>query len=942
MKIKTINTLPFYILPVLLPLTGHAATITCDTTLYFCSSAEGDDVVVTTDKTAGLAPLQGYGVYLNNSRYNLKNITITTTGGQADGIFSNGNNGSRFISAGTVNIKTTGNSADGINLGTLGGPRGSLSPSVNIVTFLGKNGVIEAEGMGVRANNNLGKGSQSVIVLGDGYTIRQTGKETDNSTEGTGYAVYAGNRDEDVGGFGFWDMVFGKRNNNKGDSYVIIGSDATISSSSISSRNYRSAAVYANKGGLIQLGNNVAVSAPSGEYYLFASAEKQNPGTNNANDTAEVRPGTILLNGDVTFRDVADTASVVMHSKGEKSLIKSGYLTYEIDKDGLNIQKNIQESGGKFTLDGTLLASEGGTIALNMRDGSYFNGMTRIDNDQSVIDLSVNGAASRWQLAGDSSLTQLSLTDGAVLLAHHEKDNAVTPLTLTGNVNNYSGIIDLTGNKDLTATDKVTTFTVSGNYLGGAAKPDTNNAYPGGNGVLRVNTLWNSDDSSYTDKLNINGTADGFTRVDIKNGIIGNVAQGSADKFSVPVVTVSDHTAGSNAFYGFADTAGAGQALLVQKDDNNYVWRLPKKDPGKPDPGKPDPGTPDPEKPDPEQPDPVKPEVPAFNLMPRANMELGYNLVRSLHERSGEQQTARWGASAQGDNQVWGKLIGNLESTDGKNRYGYQSKLWGAQFGYDFLITEDAETKARRHSGVMVTYLKDNLNFYDRKSVRFNKAAKEYESYEARSGKGQTDTVAVGAYTTAYSAEGAYTDLVANLDYSRNKYTSGRESESSNHSWGMVLSAEAGKPFTLTQDEQTGSSWIIEPQAQLIWQYRTFSSFTTDHNIKVDQDNRHGLRGRAGVRLARHSDQPGTAPGTLYFTANVIQDFVNADKGTRVGNSYVKEKTPGTTGELGAGLQLPLGGDAFMYTDVRYSHSLGSSRGDSEGVSGNIGIRWQF
>lgn len=229
----------------------------------------------------------------------------------------------------------------------------------------------------------------------------------------------------------------------------------------------------------------------------------------------------------------------------------------------------------------------------------------------------------------------------------------------------------------------------------------------------------------------------------------------------------------------------------------------------------------------------------------------------------------------------------------------------------------------------MVTCLKDNLNFYDRKSVRFNKAAKQYESYEARSGKGQTDTVAAGVYTTAYSAEGAYTDLVANLDDSRNKYTSGREPDSSNHLWGMVLSAEAGKPFTLTQNEQTGSSWIIEPQAQLIWQYRTFSAFTTDHNIKVEQDNRHGLRGRAGIRLARHSDKPGTAPGTRYFTANVI--FVNADKGTRVGNSYVKEKTPGTTGEPGADLQLPVGDNAFMYTDVRYSYSFGSSRGTVKG-----------
>ncbi|HCM62885.1 MAG TPA: hypothetical protein DIT05_10130 [Morganella sp. (in: Bacteria)] len=790
--------------------------------------------------------------------------------------------------------------------------------------------MIEAEGIAVRANNNLGKGSQSVIVLGDGYTIRQTGKRADNSSEGDGYAVYAGNRDDDIGGFGFWDQLAGKRNNNKGDSYVFIGKDATISSVAESKGRYRSAAVYANKGGLIQLGDNVTVSAPSNEYYLFASAEKQNLGTNNVGDTAEVRPGTILLNGDVTFSNVADVSSVVMQSKGEKSLIKSGYMNYAIDNNGLDLKKDIKESGGKFTLDGTLLATEGGTIALNMLDGSYFNGMTQIDDKQSIINLAVDGAVSRWRLAGDSSLTQLSLTNGSTLLAYHEENDVVTPLTLTGNVKNSNGVIDLTDNKSLIDKEKLTSLTINGDYLGGSNPSSTTQPYPGDNGILRVNTIWNDDDSSYTDKLNINGTATGFTRVEIKNGIIGDVKQGKTDKNSVAVVTVSDHSADDNAFYGFADTAGAGQALLVKSNDNNnnYVWRLAKKDDSKPDP-------------DPD-PDPKKPEVPAFNLMPRANMELGYNLIRSLHERVGEQQTARWGASEQADNQMWGKLIGNLESVDAKNRYGYQSKLWGAQFGYDISITEDEESKTRRHSGVMVSYLKDNLNFYDRKSVRFNKAAKKYDVYEARSGKGQTDTVAVGAYTTTYSEDGAYTDFVANFDYSRNKYTSGRESESSNNSYGIVLSAEAGKPYTLTENEQTGSRWLIEPQAQLIYQYRAFSSFTTDHNIKVDQDNRHGLRGRAGVRLARNSGAPGSAPGTVYFTANVIQDFVNSDKGTRIGTDYIKDKTPGTTGELGAGIQLPLGEQANMYVDTRYSHSLDNSRGDSEGISGNIGFRYQF
>ncbi len=246
--------------------TSMAADVNCTSTLYYCGAQTGDNVTITTSEESAIAPLQGYGVYLNSSKYDLNNITVTTSGGASDGIFSNGNNGSYFISRGSVNIKTTGSSADGINLGVRGGPGSSpTNISKNIAILSGNGGEIIAQGMGVRANNNLAAGSKSIIILGNDYTIKQTGTSVDNGLEGDGYAVYAGNRDQDISGFGFMDWALrGYRNNNKGDSAVFIGDNANISSAGKSNSSYKGAAVYANKGGIIQLGNNVSITAPVG------------------------------------------------------------------------------------------------------------------------------------------------------------------------------------------------------------------------------------------------------------------------------------------------------------------------------------------------------------------------------------------------------------------------------------------------------------------------------------------------------------------------------------------------------------------------------------------------------------------------------------------------------------------------------------------------------
>ncbi len=66
------------------------ATVETNNTLYYSSVSTGDDVKVTTTDPQSLAPLKGFGVYMNNGSYSLNNAEISTSGSQSDAIRTNG------------------------------------------------------------------------------------------------------------------------------------------------------------------------------------------------------------------------------------------------------------------------------------------------------------------------------------------------------------------------------------------------------------------------------------------------------------------------------------------------------------------------------------------------------------------------------------------------------------------------------------------------------------------------------------------------------------------------------------------------------------------------------------------------------------------------------------------------------------------------------------
>ncbi|WP_392561285.1 autotransporter outer membrane beta-barrel domain-containing protein [Orbus sturtevantii] len=497
--------------------------------------------------------------------------------------------------------------------------------------------------------------------------------------------------------------------------------------------------------------------------------------------------------------------------------------------------------------------------------------------------------------------------------------------TINGSVVN-NGIINLVKTKNQNDMSKSSTLMITGNYAGDPVKRSI------GEASIIVNTVWNNDTStSYSDLVHITGTATGYTEIKTVNGIIGDVTADKVtwkDKYSNDVVVVDNPAAGSNKFYGFANTTGAGMLILVKKDPNTYAWRLP---------GGSQPII------------PIDPNVPGTNLMPLANLNAEYNIIGSLHQRVSEQQTMAWDDCStcqinHNKGQIWGRLIGNYGEIKGiEKRLEYKSKLWGVQFGYDIRVNNNQDNNSRSHSGVMLSYAKDNLKFYDAHYIGFNTNLGTYYEHRNKTGQGQADIFNLGSYYTYYDKNSSYLDLVGNLIYIRNKYSPIDSSNNHNHGYGIGLSIEVGRPYALTNNGLYNGDWLLEPQAQLIYQYLKYNDMTINigKDIIVEQQNQQALRGRVGLRLAYNTGTGKLKTQTIYSIANIIHDF-KGGKGVKFGSSSLEYPDNVTAGELGLGAQWPLGDTSYVYFDTRYYHTLGGSKETSKKYTGTIGYKYHW
>ena len=447
--------------------------------------------------------------------------------------------------------------------------------------------------------------------------------------------------------------------------------------------------------------------------------------------------------------------------------------------------------------------------------------------------------------------------------------------------------------------------------------------YTANNGVLKVNTHWDSNDANNgkSDLLEITGNAEGTTKVvslkadgteNMIDGTIGSIAADLA-KNSTAVVRVQGESNLKN-FTGIAKTTGAGELQLASRveDSTNsteYFWTVVSTNK-----------------------DAIyTASVPAYTLIPNLNLEVGYETVGTLHQRRGENQALSWEKS-QANSQIWGRIIGKHIALDGKKRLNLSANLAGFQFGHDFDISS-SENGGKRLTGGYVGYTHANSKFYD--EYRAENGVVIDDKY---TGKAKTENLHVGVTHTRYSEDGSYIDFVGQLSWMQNKYNS-LDSKAKNHGLGVALSGEVGRPFVLSKEKtNNGDSWIIEPQAQLIYQYLGLNSFTDDMR-SVHQDKQHNLRSRIGVRFAYNNLTDHEKVRTLYFTTNVWHNFRNTSA-SNISEDNVTEKLAKTWGEVGLGAQFATSSNTHIYADARYEQSLSGTK--HQGYKGSIGIKYSW
>src|SRR5690625_1978873 len=152
------------------------------------------------------------------------------------------------------------------------------------------------------------------------------------------------------------------------------------------------------------------------------------------------------------------------------------------------------------------------------------------------------------------------------------------------------------------------------------------------------------------------------------------------------------------------------------------------------------------------------PEVPGYVQMPHANLEMGYIMLSTLHERVGEQQALSWDGcdtcAARLSKQTWGRMLGRHQKLDGRKRLNFDMNTYGLQIGQDFHIQQNPNNNSRRHSGVYASYAHAKTDFYDEnRAVNGIISGDPVRDKPRRSGRGRIARTAQPSLFLGFSVE---------------------------------------------------------------------------------------------------------------------------------------------------------------------------------------------
>lgn len=473
---------------------------------------------------------------------------------------------------------------------------------------------------------------------------------------------------------------------------------------------------------------------------------------------------------------------------------------------------------------------------------------------------------------------------------------------------NNTGLIDMT-RASSTATD---TLTVNGNYNGTG-------------GTLALQTVLGADGSA-SDKLVVSqGSITGNTAIHITNlagsgaptlqdGIQVVQATNGASGGTLAFALAGQVKAGAFEYYLFKGgvTAGTGQNYYLRSTTPPtvpiIVTPLPEPVPGTP-PVPPDPGTPI-----------YRPEVPLYDALFPASLQITQAMLGTYHERMGDQsQQPKTGIISSG----WGRVYGNSsrQSFVGTANPTLNSSITGFQVG-THVFANTLDNGFTQHAGFFVGH---NRLTGDIKG--FNGG---WQDKQAGSTKLRGDSL--GLYWTLISPSLAYLDVVfmgTRLD-GHNESEDGVKMKTRGRT--LTASAEAGWPVQLS------SNVTLEPQAQVIVS-KTKLDKQNDGISDVSFDADTNVTTRLGVRLSGNYAVRGL-PFHPYARANVWHDRSGENTVTYADVTDIVTEQKSTRINASLGADLRLAANLKVFGEVGFNRNLDSNT--FNGRQATLGVSLDF
>jgi outer membrane autotransporter protein len=342
------------------------------------------------------------------------------------------------------------------------------------------------------------------------------------------------------------------------------------------------------------------------------------------------------------------------------------------------------------------------------------------------------------------------------------------------------------------------------------------------------------------------------------------------------------------------------------------------------------------------QPPPTPPAEPAranyraetslYAALPAMALGYGRALINSLHERVGEERpgVAPGGGEGARPTLGWARVIaltGNrLGSPDGifgnGPKFGYD--IFAFQTGLDLYRGERADG-GRDHAGIYVAYGQTS--------------ARVTHFTGNRAGANTIDATTFGGYWTRFGASGWYLDGVAQVTWNEAKAHSVAGMGLSTSGAGLALSLEGGYPV------QLGQGWLVEPQAQLIYQTVGLDA-ARDAAATVRFTQVDSLAGRIGLRVARSWAAAATDAKprliTAWARANLWHEFRGnplTQFSAEAGFLPFRAGLGGSSAEFNAGLDAQIAPNAAVVLNAGYEVGLDGRAQAYNGKLG-LGVNW--